>query len=194
MISCDKMKSLMVPFLEDELSSTESELVLEHLDSCQSCSELASMLSSFEINLPESYSVSLSQARKDRLDEELLLQLEANQHVEQIADVEEFQEGHVLNFPEKTKPTVNKAIKTRAEQQLVSKEKVLAAALLISFIWGGYQSYQVEKLHSVIQDQQQSLQLQQQSIERMESVIQVRPSSPEPYIMTVSHVPRRMDL
>ena len=70
----------------------------------------------------------------------------------------------------------------------------LFIALFLSFFWGAYQSYQVEKLHSVIQEQQHSLQLQQQSIKRMESVMQVRPSSPEPYIMTVSHVPRRMDL
>jgi len=190
MISCDKTKSLLVSFLSDELGSTESALVLEHLDFCQRCSELASEISNFEIEQPESYSLSLSQAQKEHLDEELLQKLE----VEDVVRAYELSDGDVLNFPESPQVLHQKSKKEESEQRWISKEKVLVAALLLSFIWGSYQSYQVEKLHSVIQEQQQSLQLQQQSIKRMESVMQVRPSSPDPYIMTVSHVPRRMDL
>ena len=195
MISCDKTKSLLIPFLEEELGSTESELILEHLEFCQSCADLASELSSFEIELPESYNLSLSQEQQDHLDDELFDLVGEKALSHNLMSAHNLQSEELLIFPSRGQLS-NKDLATSKYEQhgWVSKERVLVAAVLICFFWGAYQSYQVEKLHSVIQEQQQSLQIQQQSIKRMETVMQVRPSSPEPYIMTVSHVPRRMDL
>jgi hypothetical protein len=195
MISCEKTKSLMVPFLENELGSTESELILEHLEVCQTCADLASDLSSFEIEQPESYNLSLTQEQQDLLDEELLQLVGVESISQDMMNIQDSQDEHVLSFPSSNQPLKQETVRSKPDHDgWVSKERVLVAALLICFFWGAYQSYQVEKLHSVIQDQQQSLQIQQQSIKRMETVMQVRPSSPDPYIMTVSHVPRRMDL
>jgi len=195
MISCDKTKSLLIPFLEDELGSTESELILEHLEICQSCADLASELSSFEIELPESYNLSLSQEQQDHLDDEIFDLIGEKALSHNLISAHNLQNEELLSFPSRGQLSNKEVATSKFEQHgWVSKERVLVAAVLICFFWGAYQSYQVEKLHSVIQEQQQSLQIQQQSIKRMETVMQVRPSSPEPYIMTVSHVPRRMDL
>ena len=169
--------------------------MLEHLEVCQSCADLASELSDFDIEQPEAYSLNLSQSEQDQLDEELLQLVGADGFSEDLMSIHEAQAERVLTFPSTDQNLKPKATTSKPEQDgWVSKEKVLIAALLLCFFWGTYQSYQVEKLHSVIHEQQQSLKIQQQSIKRMETVMQVRPSSPDPYIMTVSHVPRRMDL
>ncbi len=199
MISCDKSKSLIVPFLEEELSTTDVELILEHLESCSECSELVSDLSNFEMSKPSEYQSTMSEHQIEHLDELLLAQFgtdhdahSAFQNVQVNSNLNH--DERILTFPNDIESSQDPVFYKASEQKWISKESVLIAALFLSFFWGAYQSYQVEKLHSVIQEQQHSLQLQQQSIKRMESVMQVRPSSPEPYIMTVSHVPRRRDL
>ena len=189
----------MVPFLEEELGSTDVELVLEHLETCSECSELVAELSDFEVSKPSEYQLTMSEEQIERLDDLLLTQFgtEADEFsvVQDSSNNSELiQDERILSFPKSFKSSEEPILSRDFDQKWISKESALIAALLLSFFWGAYQSYQVEKLHSVIQEQQHSLQLQQQSIKRMESVMEVRPSSPEPYIMTVSHVPRRMDL
>ena len=194
-ISCEKVQKLMVPWLENELGKADSDQISEHIETCPECEQLAVGLSSLDLHMPESFmALSMSAEQQQRLDERLLSEFGADEHLF-LDEEHQFKERgeDVLSFPYRRAAPEDEQItaKTRrssvVEKEPFSKERLLMAALVLCFFWGFYQSTQVEQLQAVIEQQEQTL-------ERMESAMQLRPSSPAPYIMTVSHVPRRMEL
>jgi hypothetical protein len=194
-LSCEKVQKLMVPWLENELGNADSDQVSEHIETCSECEQLAAGLSSLELEMPDSFqALSMSTEQQQRLDDRLLSEFGADEA--QLIDDEyhaDEREEDVLSFPhqravlEESQRKDRKRKSLALEEEPFSKERLLMAALILCFFWGFYQSTQVEQLQAVIEQQEQTL-------ERMESAMQLRPSSPAPYIMTVSHVPRRMEL
>ena len=131
-ISCVFAQEKSSAFFDNQLSQAETELLLNHIESCESCAQIFAQLEKIDISPPK-----LNLATQRLFDEPQYWE-EMDAHINQAFEEQKIQEKW-------------------APKRWDRKHFVLVALLLFSVGWGWYQNSQRSGLQLVVESQQQQL-------------------------------------
>ena len=128
-VSCVFAQEKSAAFFDHQLSQAETELVISHIEECETCAQMFAQLEQLEIEVPR-----LQLATQDRIEDPQYWDA-MDSNIYQELDAQE----------------------RRASPKWDGKHFVLVALLLLSVGWGWFQSTQRAGLQMVVESQQKQL-------------------------------------